>query len=55
MFSPNVGVDVGSREPTHMLAWPAKTRLGPVPVSVAVPPMLAAYGTQRMIPLHMRS
>ncbi len=27
---------------THWPIWPLSTRLGPVPVSVAVPPMLAA-------------
>lgn len=27
---------------THWLIWPSRTRLGPVPVSVAMPPMLAA-------------
>lgn len=30
------------RPVTHSCIWPRSTTLGPVPVSVAVPPMLAA-------------
>lgn len=32
----------GGMPTTHSCIWPRSTTLGPVPVSVAVPPMLAA-------------
>ena len=35
---------------TYMSTCPLMTRLGPVPVRVAVPPMLAAYATHRVRP-----
>ena len=35
-----------TRGTRHLLSCPIRMRLGAVPVSVAVPPMLAAYGMQ---------
>ena len=31
----------------HSSAWPLRTKLGPVPIIVPVPPTLAAYATLR--------
>ena len=34
---------------TYFLACPSNTRLGGVPVNVAIPPVLAAYAMARLI------
>jgi len=35
-----------SKAKTNLSAWPLRTMLGPLPISVPVPPMLAAYDTE---------
>lgn len=37
----------------YLFSWPSRMRFGAVPVSVAVPPMLAAYGIEMRKPFHM--
>lgn len=37
----------------YLFSCPRRMRFGAVPVSVAVPPMLAAYGMEMRKPFHM--